>query len=764
MREPPAARPPACPGFAAGRPVNGAGGDDGPALHEFGRWRFDPGTGDLCDGAATTRLEPQVARLLEYFLIRQDTLISRDELMAAVWDNRVVSDHAVNRCISILRNQLSPDDRNAYIETVVRRGFISHFPPPPERLSNQLSNRPSNRPSDRSAGAAADDGAADAAPGPATAAHRPQSGRRWMPVALIVVAAAVAFGVFRLLGDGLQSAGGSETTGAPMVAVLPFISAGLAGESDFFARGVHDDLLTQLAQLQSMRVISRTSVSEYRDSQRNIREIGRELGADAILEGGVQRIGDQLRINVQLIDARTDVHLWAQQYDRELTPANIFDIQAEIARSIASALQSTLTRQDATQLDVLPTDNMAAYRAYHEAMELRDTETIAAPAYVAALERAVALDPEFVRAWAELAGSLSYINIQERDPESIRRLESHLERIRALAPESSEYLIAQSYYTYYILKDHDRAFELITRAQRLRPSDPTVLELQSWIQRRQGDIDGVIESIRQARTLDPRSPYWTRRLVINLMAAHRYDEALDELESAPFDSFRLSALRSTLRVREHGDHSRLLADLVALQREYGVEATAFQLWEAHIAARDYAGATALLDAVRQTESPSEVWAAFDVPDVGLARAITERVLNGPEPRGSVLAEARRQVAAERAVPDFAVNGYLAMAYVTAAEGDRTETQRLVRTWFREATADLAERLTLRHHACRALGIAAAAAAAVECLRSGLAEPSQAIPFIEPYLPYYDSIRDDPRFVDFVAALTRSAAGARAPTG
>ncbi|WP_405235083.1 winged helix-turn-helix domain-containing tetratricopeptide repeat protein [Lentisalinibacter orientalis] len=727
--------------------MNGSGGD-GPILHEFGRWRFDAGTGDLFDGATITRLEPQVARLLDYFLIHQNTLISRDELMTAVWDNRIVSDHAVNRCISILRNQLSPDERNAYIETVVRRGFISHFPPS----------------SDRPPGVATDERADDTAPGPAPAAQKSRSRRGWMPVALAGVAAAVAFGVFRLLGDGPPPAGAAANAGAPMVAVLPFISAGLAGESDFFARGIHDDLLTQLAQLQSIRVISRTSVSEYRDSQRNIREIGRDLGADAILEGGVQHVGDQIRINVQLIDARTDVHLWAQQYDRELTPANIFDIQAEIARSIASALQSTLTRRDATQLDVLPTDNMAAYRAYHEAMELRDTETIAAPAYVAALERAVALDPEFVRARAELAGSLSYINIQERDPESIRRLENQLERIRALAPESSEYLIAQSYFTYYILKDHDRAFELVTHAQYLRPSDPQVLELQSWIQRRQGDIDGVIDSIREARTLDPRNPYWTRRLAINLMAAHRYDEAAEELDSAPFESFRLSALRSTLRVREHGEPGRLLDDLVALQREYGEEATAFELWEAHIAARDYDGATALLNAVQQAESPAEVWSAFDIPDIGLARVITERLLNGPEAKGPVLAEARRQVAAERAVPDFAVNADLAMAYVTAAEGDRAETERLIRTWFREATADLAERLVLRHHACRALGLATAVNAAVDCLRSGLAEPSQAIPFIEPFLPYYDSIRDDPRFVDFVAALTRSAAGARAPTG
>src|SRR6056297_1240472 len=128
MRQSPAARPPVRPDSPAECPVNGSA-SVGPMPHEFGRWRFDAGTGDLFDGATTTRLEPQVARLLDYFLTRQDTLISRDELMAAVWDDRIVSDDAINRCISILRQRLTPDDRNAYIETVIRRGFISHFPP-----------------------------------------------------------------------------------------------------------------------------------------------------------------------------------------------------------------------------------------------------------------------------------------------------------------------------------------------------------------------------------------------------------------------------------------------------------------------------------------------------------------------------------------------------------------------------------------------------------------------------------------------------------
>ena len=701
-----------------------------PTSRTFGRWRLDTDTGDLFDGASTVRLEPRVARLLEYFLAHQDTLISRDELMAAVWDDRIVSDHAVNRCISILRQILSPDDKNACIETVVRRGFISHFPPPAE--------------------------APTPAQDPETASRLPANARLWMLGTLAVVLALVLFGAWRIAGD--SSAPGAAGVETPMVAVLPFISDGLSGDSDFFANGMHDDLLTQLAQFQSVRVISRTSVSEYRDSKMNIREIGRQLGADAILEGGVQQIGDQIRINVQLIDAQTDAHLWAEQYDRELTPTNIFDIQSEIARSIASAMHFTLTPQDAVRLEVIPTENMAAYRAYHEAMEMRQTETMAAPAYITALERAVALDPGFVRAWAELAGSLSYINLQHRDPQSIQRLETILERVQTLAPQSSEALIAQSYYVYYILKDHDRAFELLRQAQELRPSDAQMLELQSWIQRRQGDIAGMIETLRQARTLDPRNAYWTSRLVTYLMLAHRYDEAVEELENVSLDNFRLAYLERVLTVREHGQPGRLLDDLVMLQTEYGVGFDSFRLWETHIAARDFDGAAALVNSARTAENEIDAWTQSDVPDIDLAGVITDhfRYADAGQLPVKAPAEPERRLARNRAqgLIEFEPNVYLARAYSSAAEGDTSETERLVRTWFREVTQDLAERLNLRHHACRALGMAAAASAAVECLRSALVEPSQAHPFIEPFLPYYDAIRNDSMYLGFLSELRR----------
>ena len=693
-----------------------------PDVHAFGRWRFDANTGDLSDGATTTRLEPQVAKLLDYFLRHQDTLISRDELMAAVWENRVVSDDAINRCISILRQTLSPDDKNAVIETVVRRGFISHFPSAPAE--------------------------------PAPTAQRPRRSNYVILTALAAVAAVIVYGAFRLFPATSPQAPATRGEGIPVVAVLPFLSAGPADDSALFANGMHDDLLTQLAQLQSLRVISRTSVLGYRDGNRNIREIGRELGADAILEGGVQRVGEQIRINVQLIDAHSDNHLWARQYDRELSPANIFDVQSEIAQAIASAMHAALTERDAARLKILPTENMAAYRAYHRAMEMRNTETIGAPAYIAALEDAVTLDPEFVRAWAELAGSLSYVNLSRQNPDSILRLEGILERIRALAPQSAEYLIAQAYFTYYILKDYPRAYELIRQARDLRPNDTQVLELQSWIQRRLGDFEGVIESRRLARTLDPRNPHWTINLVSVLIMTHRYEEAIEESGRFPFDNFELSVWRALLQLRNHQDPGRWLEALATLQREYGREVVPVDLWQAHIAARDYGGAAQLLDSFAAADAPADDWGALLIPGIELARIITYGFLDKPGRAAPFLVEARAKLESEpQSGPVYwGANRYLALAFVTAAEGNADEAERLVRAWQREAGRDLAELANLRHFACRALGLAAAASAAVECIRSGLVEPSLVMPFLEPFLPYYDSIRTEPEFVELLTQI------------
>ena len=196
------------------------------------------------------------------------------------------------------------------------------------------------------------------------------------------------------------------------VAVLPFENRSNREEDEFFTQGMHDDLLTTLAKIGSMKVISRTSVMEYRDTTKKIREIAGELGVANILEGGVQRSGSQVRINVQLIDASTDEHLWAEIYDRKLTAENLFAIQSEIARAIADALHATLSPEEETRVSTAPTDNLEAFDHYLRGRQLM------APRAVDELEeatrefqKAVEIDPQFALAWVGIADSHALLGI-----------------------------------------------------------------------------------------------------------------------------------------------------------------------------------------------------------------------------------------------------------------------------------------------------------------------------------------------------------------
>jgi len=596
--------------------------------------------------------------------------------------------------------------------------------------------------------------------------HAPGSGRKLDIAVMVMLAVAIGLVVQQKFSrdDPAVSPHAEEKVtaheGPPMVAVLPFVSTSLGGDSELFASGVHDDLLTQLAQLQSIRVISRTSVLEYRNTVRNLREIGKVLGADAILEGGVQSVGGQIRINAQLIDARTDEHLWAQTYDRELSPANIFDVQTEIARAITSALQATLTVQDATQLTVLPTGNMAAYRAYHRAMDIRDAPSIFDTlAFRQALEEAVALDPSFTRAWAELAGNLSFINFTEENPESMQRAEEVLEQIRTLAPKSADYLIAQAYYTYYVLKDYDRAHQLITQAQDMMPSDARLVELKSWIERRQGDFESTVESTRLARKLDPRNPRWTIRLAEILILSHRYEDARMEIENSTFQDYRLSSWHNILQLREHRDLGRWVEAVAALQKEFEGVADPQDLWHARIAIRDYAAAEKMLNAMQGPSKPGEIMEGQGAyPIIVRNQIVTYWFMQRSNRLAEVLIQARALLDKIRnSDGDFRNrNANLDMAVVTAAEGNTEETELLIRRWRRGVTEDLTDLAYIRHRACRMLGMARATAAAVECIRTGLAEPSFIMPFMEPFLPYYDSMRDEPEFVELLAEIEAAA--------
>jgi TolB-like protein len=541
----------------------------------------------------------------------------------------------------------------------------------------------------------------------------------------------------------------------PMVGVLPFANLGSDEDGDFFAGGVHDDLLTRLAKLGGLRVVSRTSVLGYAGTTKKIPEIGRELRADAILEGGVRVVGELIRINAQLIDARSDEHLWAETYDRTLTAGNLFEVQSDIARAIAAALQTALTPEDNAELALIPTQNLAAYRAFHETMQWRENTSLAMSPenrarYKAGLRRAFELDPEFTRPMLELVTQLSNDVFFKRGEPSLPEIESLIERIGEVAPNSADYYAAQSVYFYYVIRDFDRADALLVEARKKTPSDPRLVEIHSWIKRRQGDFDGWLAASREARNLDPRNEKQNAILIGRLIVMHEYDEAMREIEylDALQESEKLAL--ALLKLREHHDLSRYAADtrqvlepLEERRRPHDL----FRLWDAQLAARDVDGGERTVDIVLALLERAGAQAPPDQMPFDLSLQLAQAMLTGNQPRAAELVpEIKRTMGLEGLSPrDYPERlDRIDRAALAAAEGDREVVVELATAYLQDPAVDRAEWLG-RSVACQVMGIAGAADASVACLRNLFEEPSSSHPFLEPLQPAYDPIRESPAF-------------------
>jgi serine/threonine protein kinase/tetratricopeptide (TPR) repeat protein len=295
------------------------------------------------------------------------------------------------------------------------------------------------------------------------------------------------------------------------IAVLPFENLSHDPNNAYFAEGIQEEILTRLAGIAGLKVISRTSTQRYQSEPRNLREIARQLGVGNILEGSVQKVADQVRVNVQLINAQTDSHLWAESYDRKLT--DIFAIETEIAKRIAESLQANLSGREEQALAVKPTNNPEAYDAYLRglAFEVRSRFSLVSIDLVwkavGFYERAVQLDPNFALAWARLssADALLYFNGEDTTPATRREAAKHaLENAQNLQPESPETLLALGYYQYWVLRDYGDAKTTFERAGKMLPSSTDVPKALGYIARRQGNWDQSIAYFQQALLLGPR--------------------------------------------------------------------------------------------------------------------------------------------------------------------------------------------------------------------------------------------------------------------
>jgi serine/threonine protein kinase/Tfp pilus assembly protein PilF len=322
------------------------------------------------------------------------------------------------------------------------------------------------------------------------------------------------------------------------IAVLPFENRSEEKANAFFTDGVQDEILTHLTRVADLKVISRTSVMQYKSgAPRNLREIAQQLGVANVVEGSVQRSGNRVRVNAQLLDARTDAHLWAQTYDRDL--ADVFAIQSEIAKAIADQLQAKLSPSEKKAIEQPPTTDLAAFDLYSRAKSLVLTAGFSATAdpdrrkAIELLDEAVKRDPSFFDAYCQLAYAheqLYATSGSDHTPTRLALAEAAVQAATRLRPDAAETHLARAHYLYFGLRDYAGALAELEIARRALPNDPRLFELTGYILRRRGQREEGLQNLQRAVELDPRNFYILQQIAISYENLRRYAEAIAALD------------------------------------------------------------------------------------------------------------------------------------------------------------------------------------------------------------------------------------------
>jgi len=366
------------------------------------------------------------------------------------------------------------------------------------------------------------------------------------------------------------------------IAVLPFENLSDEKENAYFADGVQDEILTGLARVADLKVISRTSVMQYKTgTKRNLREIAADLGVAHVLEGSVQRAGGRVRVNAQLIDARTDSHLWAERYDRDV--ADVFAIESEVAGKIVEQLQAKISPSEKAAIEQKPTADLAAYDLYIRAKTLNATSAFSTPLVeslseaVPLLDQAIERDPAFALAYYELAQAhdqLFFAGI-DHTPARLAMADAAIQSLTRLLPNSGEAHLALAKHLYWGYLDYDHAREELKLAQKSLPNEPLIFEILGFIDRRQGRWAESTKNLKRAIELDPQNRDFLKQLADSYACLRQYADAERVLDRAiaiaPKDS-NTRAYRASIELEWHADPHPLSSTIRAIIAEDSREA------------------------------------------------------------------------------------------------------------------------------------------------------------------------------------------------
>jgi TolB-like protein/Tfp pilus assembly protein PilF len=412
------------------------------------------------------------------------------------------------------------------------------------------------------------------------------------------------------------------------IAVLPFENLSEEKANAYFADGIQDEILTSLARIGQLKVISRTSTRSYSSSPDNIAEIAQQLGVAHILEGSVQKAGNRVRVIVQLIDASSDNHLWAETYDRALD--DVFAVQSEVAQKIAASLQAQLTQDERSSLSTRPTSNSAAYDAYlrGKALEGKGFELAISRQVAAAYAEAVRLDPEFALAWASLAGVESYLYGNGVDPEKFTAdsIKHAVDDAMRLGPTLIETQLAQGMYHYRVLLDLPGAAQAFQSVLLREPNNATALRFLGLVERRQGKWEQALQHLQQSAERDPRNAgLMTAIGGETLGAMRRFDEARQWLERAralaPDSARAIAYIAGTYQLEGRLEDAANILAAVPLQGEDPQVALA-RSWQALLERRYDAAIAELQPVLALPDTTLSGWGPQLTINLGYAQRLT----------------------------------------------------------------------------------------------------------------------------------------------